>query len=103
MSNHKQDAAGPPSPKRAPITRPVENLDGAVILSMHSGKPAVRDVTTSPRHRCNGTVKSKTFTRRSLGERPVTVMLSAAKHLALLFLGGKVQSEILRSAPLRSE
>jgi hypothetical protein len=28
-------------------------------------------------------------------------MLSAAKHLALLFLGGKVQSEILRSAPLR--
>jgi hypothetical protein len=40
-----------------------------------------------------------------------TVMLSAfaslrvnsAKHLALLFLGGKAQSEILRSAPLRSE
>jgi hypothetical protein len=32
-----------------------------------------------------------------------TVMLSAAKHLALLFLGRKVQSEILRSAPLRSE
>jgi len=25
-------------------------------------------------------------------------MLSAAKHLALLFVGGKVQSEILRSA-----
>ena len=25
------------------------------------------------------------------------------KHLALLFVGGKVQSEILRSAPLRSE
>jgi hypothetical protein len=30
-------------------------------------------------------------------------MLSAAKHLALLFPGGKVQGEILRSAPLRSE
>jgi hypothetical protein len=29
--------------------------------------------------------------------------LSAAKHLALLFVSGKVQSEILRSAPLRSE
>ena len=28
---------------------------------------------------------------------------SAAKHLALLFLGREVQSEILRSAPLRSE
>jgi hypothetical protein len=30
-------------------------------------------------------------------------MLSAAKHLAPLFLGGKFQSEILRSALLRSE
>jgi hypothetical protein len=30
-------------------------------------------------------------------------MLSEAKHLAVLFVGGKVQSEILRSAPLRSE
>jgi hypothetical protein len=30
-------------------------------------------------------------------------MLSAAKHLALLFVGGKIQGEILRSAPLRSE
>jgi hypothetical protein len=30
-------------------------------------------------------------------------MLSAAKHLALLFVGGKVQSAILRFAPLRSE
>ena len=28
---------------------------------------------------------------------------NSAKHLALLFVGGKVQSEILRSAPLRSE
>jgi hypothetical protein len=28
---------------------------------------------------------------------------NSAKHLALLFLGRKVQSEILRSAPLRSE
>jgi hypothetical protein len=38
--------------------------------------------------------------------RHLTVMLSPprrTKHLALLFLGGKVQSEILRSAPLRSE
>jgi hypothetical protein len=30
-------------------------------------------------------------------------MLSAAKHLALLFVSREVQSEILRSAPLRSE
>jgi len=30
-------------------------------------------------------------------------MLSAAKDLALLFVGGKIQGEILRSAPLRSE
>jgi hypothetical protein len=30
-------------------------------------------------------------------------MLSAAKHLALPFVGGKVQREILRFAPLRSE
>jgi hypothetical protein len=30
-------------------------------------------------------------------------MLSAAKHLALLFLGGKVQSEILRFAQNDSE
>jgi hypothetical protein len=29
--------------------------------------------------------------------------VNSAKHLALLFLGGKVQGEILRSAPLRSE
>jgi|GEM_PF-1086087 hypothetical protein len=37
--------------------------------------------------------------------RHLTVMLSPprTKHLALLFLRGKVQSEILRSAPLRSE
>ncbi len=30
-------------------------------------------------------------------------MLSAAKHLAPLLLGRKVQSEILRFVPLRSE
>jgi hypothetical protein len=29
--------------------------------------------------------------------------VNSVKHLALLFVGGKVQSEILRSAPLRSE
>ena len=29
--------------------------------------------------------------------------LRRTNHLALLFLGGKVQSEILCSAPLRSE
>ena len=28
--------------------------------------------------------------------------VNSAKRLALLFVGGKVQSEILRSAPLRS-
>ncbi len=36
-------------------------------------------------------------------ERPLTVLLSEAKHLAVLFDGGKVQSKILRFAPLRSE
>jgi len=29
--------------------------------------------------------------------------VNSAKHLALLFVGGKGQGEILRSAPLRSE
>jgi hypothetical protein len=32
-----------------------------------------------------------------------SLRVNSAKHLGLLFLGGKVQSEILRSAPLRSE
>jgi hypothetical protein len=65
----------------------------------------------------NRAVQSKAFTRRSPGERPLPVMLSpfaqftlseanglrvnSARHLALLFLGGRVQSEILRSAALR--
>jgi hypothetical protein len=39
-------------------------------------------------------------TVRRSRERPLTVMLSAAKHLALLLVGGKVQSEILRP-PIR--
>ena len=32
-----------------------------------------------------------------------SLRVNSAKHLGLLFAGGKVQSEILRSAPLRSE
>jgi len=72
---------------------------------------ANRDVRTSPRGWPNRPVESKGPRRRSSRERPFTVMLSpvaslrvnSAKHLALLFLGGKVQSEILCSAPLRSE
>ena len=51
----------------------------------------------------NRAVKSKGPTLRRSRERPLSVMLSAAKHLALLMVGGKVQTEILRSAPLRSE
>jgi hypothetical protein len=31
------------------------------------------------------------------------IRANSAKHLALLFLDPKIQSEILRSAPLRSE
>ena len=38
------------------------------------------------------------LSRRAGARRP-----RPEKHVALLFLGGKVQSEILRSAPLRSE
>ena len=74
-----------------------------VILSMHSRKMAIRDVRTSARGWPNRTVESKGPTLRRSRERSLTVMLSAAKHLALLLVGGKVQSEILRSAPLRSE
>ena len=69
---------------------------------MTDGQPStIRDVRPSARGRPNRTVESRGPTIRRSRERPVTVMLSAAKHLALLFVGGKVQSEILRSAPLR--
>jgi hypothetical protein len=39
----------------------------------------------------------------SLFSRRGWIRVNCAKHLALLSVGGKVQSEILRSAPLRSE
>jgi hypothetical protein len=87
----------------------------------------IRDVRTSAQGWPNRTVESKEPTLRRSREHQVTVMLSpfaqftlspfaslrvnyanglrvnSVKHLALLFVGGKVQSEILRSAPLRSE
>ena len=62
-------------------------------------------------HQRSGRNKARPTLRRSR-ERPLTVMLSpfaslrvnSAKHLALLFFGGKVQSEILRAVyPERAE
>jgi hypothetical protein len=64
---------------------------------------AIRDVRTPARGWPNRAVESKGPTLRRSRVRPLTVMLSAAKHLALFFLCGEAQSEILRCAPLRSE
>jgi hypothetical protein len=77
----------------------------------HGQASTIRDVRPSAPGRPNRIVEIKGPTLRRSRECPVTVMLSpfaslrvnSAKHLALLLVGGKVQSEILRSAALRSE
>jgi|GEM_PF-1017372 hypothetical protein len=76
---------------------------------------AIRDFRASARNGRNQAIESNGFRPRRLGEHPLTVMLSpfsrrcgirvnSAKPLALLFVGEKVQSEILRAVyPERAE